>query len=224
MSILRKFINIFRGKALKLADALEDNVETVELKLVDMQSQVVKITSSLAPILGSIQRLEYKHTVLEKELNEITTKLDMAVANSNDDLAMKYLAERKAKQAEIQDLKTILDQNKATAQTGQQTLDTLKKQIDDLKRYKDSVKLRSQAALATSELNELLLKSGASVGHDGHLQLDSIEDKLNAQQDTANGLQKLVGDNLNIVDVAYEVDLSSELEEYKRQRGGQLEG
>ena len=106
----QRFLDIFRGKANKALDRMEDPRDTLDLSYERQVEQLTKVRRGVADVATARKRIELQAQGLQKQADKLQGQAKAALAQGNEDLAREALARRAALGEQLAELKTQHDQ------------------------------------------------------------------------------------------------------------------
>lgn len=214
MGIFSRMSNMIKAKVNTTLDDMENPVELLDQKLMDMDEQFSKAKLSSAQILGNVHEIEKKLILAKKESEDYDQKVRLAMSKGNEELAKKALARKIEIDKKITALQTSYDNSKAQADTLKANLRALEEEITKTRNYRDEAAARYSNAEASQKVNEVLANVKTKTNS---IQIDNIERKIQRKEALAQGLGELrdIDDFDSEFAKLDEVDLDSELEKYK---------
>ena len=102
--------DIFRSKANKALDKMEDPRDTLDLSYEKQLEQLQKVRRGVADVATARKRIELQAQGLQKQADKLQGQAKAALAQGNEDLAREALSRRAALGEQLADLKTQHDQ------------------------------------------------------------------------------------------------------------------
>lgn len=190
MSVLKRVTTIFRAKANKALDRMEDPRETLDYSYQQLVEMQVRVRRGVADVATSRKRLELQMTQLQKDSGKYDEQARKALAMGREDLAREALTRKSAAQSQWNDLQgqyTSLqsDEERLTAQSQQ-----LKARVDAFRTKKETIKANYTAAEAQSRIQEAFSGISEEMGDVGSA-IQRAEDRTAQMQARAGALDEL---------------------------------
>src|ERR1700692_2911567 len=138
--------DIFRSKANKALDKMEDPRDTLDLSYEKQLEQLQKVRRSVADVATARKRIELQAQGLQKQADKLQGQAKSALQQSNEDLAREALARRAALGEQLTDLKVqhdqIIEQEQKLVDTSQQ----LQSRVEQFRTRKETLKASYTAA------------------------------------------------------------------------------
>ena len=96
MGVFQRFLNIFRAKANKLLDRVEDPRDTLDLSYEKQLENLQKIRRSVAEVATARKRIEIQATQLQQQAAKLQDQARQALGQGREDLAREALTRRAA--------------------------------------------------------------------------------------------------------------------------------
>lgn len=190
MSVLKRVTTIFRAKANKALDRMEDPRETLDYSYQQLVEMQVRVRRGVADVATSRKRLELQMTQLQKESGKYDEQARKALAMGREDLAREALTRKSAAQSQWNDLQGQYaalqsDEERLTAQSQQ-----LKARVDAFRTKKETIKANYTAAEAQSRIQEAFSGISEEMGDVGGA-IQRAEDRTAQMQARAGALDEL---------------------------------
>ncbi len=105
-----RIADIFRSKANKALDKMEDPRDTLDLSYEKQIEQLQKVRRGVADVATARKRIELQAQGLQKQADKLQGQAKAALGQGNEDLAREALARRAALGEQLAELKTQHDQ------------------------------------------------------------------------------------------------------------------
>lgn len=191
-----------------------------------LTSKYVKLRHATAAIIRRRDEINIRVDAAKKQLLQVTTDLEAALATSQDDLAMVLIQKKNALDADMQELATEAQQAGADADDAKNSLLTVKSEIDKLKAEKDRMLAKMKSAQARLQIQSQI--EGLSVEADVQA-LDKVREHIKTTVAEASLSRELQESDLdvrlkNLQRTSGSITAKAQLEEMKRQRAAQAAG
>src|SRR6202023_1571542 len=173
-----RFLDIFRSKANKALDKMEDPRDTLDLSYEKQLEQLQKVRRGVADVATARKRIELQAQGLQKQADKLQGQAKAALSQGNEDLAREALARRAALGEQLTELQTQHEQITAQEQKlvsmqaragaidellASGALEDLSTPVDDIQKELDKVSSTSQV---DNELAALKAELGTGAAAD----------------------------------------------------------
>ncbi|HEY5252623.1 MAG TPA: PspA/IM30 family protein [Acidimicrobiales bacterium] len=191
MGAFQRLLNIFRAKANKVLDRVEDPRDALDLSYEKQIENLQKIRRSVAEVGTARKRIEIQASQLEQQATKLQDQARQALGQGREDLAREALSRRAAIGAELTDLETqraqIADQEDKLVLTAQR----LQSQVATFRTRKETMKATYTAAQAQASIGEAAAGISASMG-DAGMTIQRAQDKIADMQARAGAIDELL--------------------------------
>src|ERR1700729_4593119 len=115
--------DIFRSKANKALDKMEDPRDTLDLSYEKQLEQLQKVRRGVADVATARKRIELQAAGLQKQADKLQGQAKAALSQGNEDLAREALSRRAAIGEQLSDLETqhaqVTEQQEKLVETSQ---------------------------------------------------------------------------------------------------------
>jgi phage shock protein A len=227
----QRFLDIFRSKANKALDKMEDPRDTLDLSYERQVEQLTKVRRGVADVATARKRIELQAQGLQKQADKLQGQAKAALAQGNEDLAREALSRRAALGEQLAELKTQHDQITEQEQKLVETSQALQARVEKFRTQKETLKASYTAAEAQTKVGEAV--SGISTStKDAGATMQRAQDKIASMQARAGAIDELLAsgalDDLStpVDDIQKELDkvsstnqVDNELEALKAELG-----
>jgi phage shock protein A len=187
----QRFLDIFRSKANKALDKMEDPRDTLDLSYERQVEQLTKVRRGVADVATARKRIELQAQGLQKQADKLQGQAKAALAQGNEDLAREALARRAALGEQLTELKTQHDQITEQEQKLVSTSQTLQARVEQFRTQKETLKATYTAAEAQTKVGEAV--SGISTSSkDAGATMQRAQDKIASMQARAGAIDELL--------------------------------
>jgi phage shock protein A len=187
----QRFLDIFRSKANKALDKMEDPRDTLDLSYERQVEQLTKVRRGVADVATARKRIELQAQGLQKQADKLQGQAKAALAQGNEDLAREALARRAALGEQLTELKTQHDQITEQEQKLVATSQTLQARVEQFRTQKETLKATYTAAEAQTKVGEAV--SGISTSSkDAGATMQRAQDKIASMQARAGAIDELL--------------------------------
>ena len=183
--------DIFRSKANKALDKMEDPRDTLDLSYEKQLEQLQKVRRGVADVATARKRIELQAQGLQKQADKLQGQAKAALAQGNEDLAREALSRRAALGEQLADLKTQHDQISEQEQKLVATSQELQTRIERFRTQKETLKASYTAAEAQTKVGEAVSGISTSMGNAGAT-MQRAQDKIASMQARAGALDELL--------------------------------
>lgn len=181
--IFERLGNILSANINALLDKAEDPGKMVEQYLLNAKEDLAEVRANTASVIAEEKRCKRLVDKAKKEVAELTSYAEKAVAAGNDDDARKFLAKK-------QDAMQRLTQAESTYATAQQHADMMRQahdklvsDIEKLEARKANIQATSAVAKTQAKINKMTSSANAASG--SLAAFDRMADKAQAELDKA---------------------------------------
>ena len=191
MGLWQRFSMLFKAKASKALDKMEDPRETLDYSYQRQTEMLQKVKRGLLDVATSRKRLEMQGEQLQAKASKLHEQAKKAMELGQEDLAREALTRRAAIEPELEGLKT----QHATLQAEEAKLTEasrkLQAHLDALRVRKETIKATYTAAEAQTKVGEALSGLSEDMGDIGAA-VQRAEDKTATMQARAGAIDELL--------------------------------
>src|SRR5215475_6401227 len=191
MGVMKWVTMVFRAKANKALDRMEDPRETLDYSYQTQLELLQKVRRGVADVATSRKRLELQ----VNQLNQQATKLDRqardSLAAGREDLAREALTRKAGLQSQLQDLQTQYESLQGEEEKLTQASQRLQAKVDAFRTRKETIKATYTAAEAQTRINEAFSGISEEMSDVG-MAIQRAEDKTAQMQARAGALDELM--------------------------------
>jgi phage shock protein A len=191
MSVMKRVTMIFRAKANKALDRMEDPRETLDYSYQTQLELLQKVRRGVADVATSRKRLELQLNQLQQNSDKLDRQARDALAGGREDLAREALTRK----AGIQTQLTELNQQYTSLQGEEERLtgasQRLQAKVDAFRTKKETIKATYTAAEAQTRINEAFTGISEEMGDVG-MAIQRAEDKTEQMKARAGALDELM--------------------------------
>ncbi len=213
--ILQRLANIFKAKAHRAVDQLENPVEMSKLAVAELERAINDATEAFSIALAN-------HKKWDRELQQSTLasenwkqKAKMAVAQANEAMAKKALTEKSNEDRRVTEYTAIFQKSESDIKVLRQNLDSLQMKVKEM-RSKQSI---LEAKAKNAEAQGKIAKQLQGIGTNALSNFQRYEDKINEMADQSEALQESLFSQKQLErefdQLESSVNVSSELESLK---------
>jgi len=191
MSVMKRVSLIFRAKADRALDRMEDPRETLDYSYKQQVEMLTRVRRGVADVATSRKRVELQMNSLQKEINRRDTQARDALGKGREDLARAALQNKAQLQSQYSDLETqfaSLQEQEEKLTVASQRLDA---KVQAFRTRKETIKATYTAAEAQTRINEAFSGISEEMGDIG-LAIQRAEDKTAQMQARAGAIDELL--------------------------------
>jgi phage shock protein A len=191
MSVMKRVGLIFRAKADKALDRMEDPRETLDYSYKQQVEMLTRVRRGVADVATSRKRVELQMNSLQKEIAKRTGQAKTALEAGREDLARAALQARGQLETQYDDLQTqyaTLQEQEEKLTLASQRLDA---KVQSFRTRKETIKATYTAAEAQTRINEAFSGISEEMGDVG-LAIQRAEDKTAQMQARAGAIDELL--------------------------------
>ena len=189
--IFARLSTVFRSKANKALDKVEDPRETLDYSYQRQLDMLQKVRRGVADVATSRKQVELQMNPLQADVDKMQNAAARALAQGREDLAREALTRKATLQAQLNDLQT----QHATLQAEEEKLirgsQRLQARVDAFRTRKETVKATYSAAEAQTRINEAFTGLNEEMGDIG-MAITRAEDKTMELQARAGAVDELM--------------------------------
>ena len=191
MGLLQRFATIFKAKATKAIDRMEDPRETLDYSYQRQMEMLQKVKRGLLDVATSRKRLELQGEQLQGKAATLHEQAKQAMAAGREDLAREALSRRAAIEPEMESLKTQHAQLQAEEAKLTEASKRLSAHLEAFRTRKETIKATYTAAEAQTKIGEAVSGISEEMGDVG-LAIQRAEDKTANMQARAGAVDELL--------------------------------
>jgi phage shock protein A len=189
--------DIFRSKANKALDKMEDPRDTLDLSYEKQLEQLQKVRRGVADVATARKRIELQAAGLQKQADKLQGQAKAALEQGNEDLAREALSRRAALGEQLAELKTQHDQISDQEQKLVQTSQELQIRVERFRTQKETMKASYKVGEAGSGISDSTRSAGAT--------MQRAQDKIASMQARAGAIDELLASGA-LDDLSHPVD------------------
>src|SRR5713226_999554 len=191
MSVMKRVSLIFRAKADKALDKMEDPRETLDYSYQQQVEMLTRVRRGVADVATSRKRVELQMNQLQKQAQVKDTQARTALGQGREDLARAALEQKASVAAQLTSLQDqyhgLQDQEEKLTLASQR----LQSKVDAFRTRKETIKATYTAAEAQTRINEAFSGISEEMGDIG-LAIQRAEDKTAQMQARAGAIDELM--------------------------------
>ena len=191
MGVMKRVSTIFRAKANKQLDKLEDPRETLDYSYQTQLELLQKVRRGVADVATSRKRVELQMNQVQQTSDKLDRQARDSLAAGREDLAREALTRKAGVQAQLTDLQSQYaslqgEEEKLTAASQR-----LQAKVDAFRVKKETIKATYTAAEATTRINEVFTGISEEMSDVG-LAIQRAEDKTEQMKARAGAIDELM--------------------------------
>src|SRR3954449_5026896 len=191
MSVMKRMSMIFKSKANKALDKMEDPRETLDYSYQRQLEMLQKVRRGVADVATSRKRLELQITKIEADHNKLTEQGKQALQVGREDLAREALTRRANLDGQLGELRVQYQQLQGEEEKLTLASQRLQAKVDAFRTRKETIKATYTAAEAQTRINEAFSGISEEMGDVG-LAVQRAEDKTAQMQARAGAIDELL--------------------------------
>ncbi|HEX6450778.1 MAG TPA: PspA/IM30 family protein [Trebonia sp.] len=191
MSVMKRVSLIFRAKANKALDKMEDPRETLDYSYQQQVEMLTRVRRGVADVATSRKRVELQMNQLQKESDRRDNQARSALSQGREDLARAALQQKAGLAGQLNDLQgqyASLQEQEEKLTLASQRLDA---KVQAFRTKKETIKATYTAAEAQTRINEAFSGISEEMGDVG-LAIQRAEDKTAQMQARAGAIDELL--------------------------------
>src|SRR6266571_2242600 len=154
MSVMKRVSLIFRSKANKALDRMEDPRETLDYSYQTQLELLQKVRRGVADVATSRKRIELQMNALELSSTKLDKQARDALSAGREDLAREALSRKSGVQGQLTDLQTQYTSLQGEEEKLTAASQRLQAKVDAFRTKKETIKATYTAAEAQTRINE----------------------------------------------------------------------
>ncbi|MBV9792333.1 MAG: PspA/IM30 family protein [Actinobacteria bacterium] len=191
MSVMKRVTLIFRSKANKALDRMEDPRETLDYSYQRQLEMLQKVRRGVADVATSRKRVELQMNQIQQQSNKLEKQARDALGAGREDLAREALTRRSSAQNQLNDLQAQYASLQAEEEKLTVASQRLQSKVDAFRTRKETIKATYTAAEAQTRINEAFSGISEEMGDVG-MAIQRAEDKTAQMQARAGAIDELL--------------------------------
>jgi phage shock protein A len=191
MSVMKRMSMIFKSKANKTLDRMEDPRETLDYSYQRQLEMLQKVRRGVADVATSRKRLELQIQQLEQQQNKLTEQGKKALQVGREDLAREALTRRSGLDGQLGDLRLQYTNLQGEEEKLTLASQRLQAKVDSFRTRKETIKATYTAAEAQTKINEAFSGISEEMGDVG-LAIQRAEEKTDNMKARAGAIDELL--------------------------------
>jgi phage shock protein A len=217
MSVMKRVSLIFKSKANKALDKMEDPRETLDYSYQRQLEMLTQVRRGVADVATSRKRVELQMNSLRQQQSKRDGQARQALGAGREDLARDALSQKATLQSQLDDLENQYQNLQADEEKLTMASQRLQAKVDAFRMQKETIKANYTAAEAQSRIGEAISGISEEMGDVG-MAVQRAQDKTAQLQARAGAIDELMASGaLDDVTGTQRDDIQAELD---RMRGG----
>jgi phage shock protein A len=191
MSVMKRVSMIFRAKANKALDKMEDPRETLDYSYQTQLELLQKVRRGVADVATSRKRVELQMNQLEQSSGKLDKQARDALSAGREDLAREALSRKSGVQSQLSDLQTQYTSLQGEEEKLTAASQRLQAKVDAFRTKKETIKATYTAAEAQTRINEAFTGISEEMGDVG-MAIQRAEDKTEQMKARAGAIDELM--------------------------------
>jgi phage shock protein A len=191
MSVMKRVSMIFRAKANKALDKMEDPRETLDYSYQTQLELLQKVRRGVADVATSRKRVELQMNQLELSSTTLDKQARDALSAGREDLAREALSRKSGVQSQLADLQTQYTSLQGEEEKLTGASQRLQAKVNAFRTKKETIKATYTAAEAQTRINEAFTGISEEMGDVG-MAIQRAEDKTEQMKARAGAIDELM--------------------------------
>jgi phage shock protein A len=191
MSVMKRVSMIFKAKANKALDRMEDPRETLDYSYQRQLEMLTKVRRGVADVATSRKRVELQMNQLQQEQGRREDQARKALSQGREDLAREALQRKATVQTQLNELQGQYASLQAEEEKLTIASQRLQSKVDAFRTRKETIKATYTAAEAQTRINEAFSGISEEMGDVG-MAIQRAEDKTAQMQARAGAIDELL--------------------------------
>ncbi len=191
MGVMKRVTMVFRAKANKALDRMEDPRETLDYSYQTQLELLQKVRRGVADVATSRKRVELQINQLQQQSTKLDRQARDSLGAGREDLAREALTRKAGLQTQLDDLQGNYEQLQKEEEQLGQAAQRLQTKVDAFRTRKETIKATYTAAEAQTRINEAFAGISEEMGDVG-LAIQRAEDKTAQMRARAGALDELM--------------------------------
>jgi phage shock protein A len=191
MGVMKRVSTIFRAKANKALDRMEDPRETLDYSYQTQLELLQKVRRGVADVATSRKRVELQMNQVQQQTDKLDRQARDALAAGREDLAREALTRKGGVQGQLNDLRAQYESLQGEEEKLTAASQRLQAKVDAFRVKKETIKATYTAAEATTRINEVFTGISEEMSDVG-LAIQRAEDKTEQMKARAGAIDELM--------------------------------
>src|SRR6266480_3358631 len=212
MSVMKRVSMIFKSKANRALDRMEDPRETLDYSYQRQLDMLTQVRRGVADVATSRKRVELQMNTLQQQQTKLEGQAKQALGSGREDLAREALSRRAALQTQYTDLENQYHSLQADEEKLTAASQRLQSKVEAFRTQKETIKATYTAAEAQSRIGEAVSGISEEMGDVG-MAVQRAQDKTAQMQARAGAIDELMASGaLDDVTGTQRDDIQAELD------------
>lgn len=186
MQILNRLANIFKAKANRAVDQLENPVEMSRLAVAELEKAISDATEAFSLALANHKKWERELQQSSLAAENWKQKAKVALSQSNEDMAKKALLEKSNEDRKVTEYSAIYQKSEKDIKVLRQNLDSMQMKLKEMKAKQSVLEAKAKNAEAQGKIAKQL----QGIGTSSLANFQRYEEKINEMADQNEALQE----------------------------------
>jgi phage shock protein A len=191
MGVMKRVQLVFRAKANKALDRMEDPRETLDYSYQQQLELLQKVRRGVADVATSRKRIELQVNQLQQSSDKLTRQAQDSLAAGREDLAREALGRKAGVQAQLTDLQGQYASLQAEEEKLTGASQRLQSKVDAFRTRKETIKATYTAAEAQTRISEAFTGISEEMSDVG-MAIQRAEDKTEQLKARAGAMDELM--------------------------------
>jgi phage shock protein A len=191
MGVMKRVQLVFKAKANKALDRMEDPRETLDYSYQRQLEMLTKVRRGVADVATSRKRVELQMNQLTQQSTKLEDQARKALSMGREDLAREALGRKSSAQTQLNDLQGQYAQLQGEEEKLTVASQRLQAKVDAFRTRKETIKATYTAAEAQTRINEAFSGISEEMGDVG-MAIQRAEDKTAQMQARAGAIDELL--------------------------------
>jgi phage shock protein A len=191
MSVMKRVSLIFKSKANKALDRMEDPRETLDYSYQRQLEMLTQVRRGVADVATSRKRLELQMNTIHQSQAKLEGQAKQALGVGREDLARDALTRKSGLQSQLTDLQTQYNQLQADEEKLTAASQRLQARVEAFRTQKETIKATYTAAEAQTRIGEAVSGISEEMGDVG-MAVQRAQDKTAQMQARAGAIDELM--------------------------------
>jgi phage shock protein A len=191
MGVMKRVQLVFKAKANKALDKMEDPRETLDYSYQRQLELLTKVRRGVADVATSRKRVELQMNQIQQSSTKLEDQARKALGMGREDLARNALERKASAQGQLNELQTQYAQLQAEEEKLTVASQRLQSKVDAFRTRKETIKATYTAAEAQTRINEAFSGISEEMGDVG-MAIQRAEDKTAQMQARAGAIDELM--------------------------------
>jgi phage shock protein A len=191
MGVMKRVTMVFRAKANKALDRMEDPRETLDYSYQQQLELLQRVRRGVADVATSRKRVELQINQLQQQSDKLDRQARDSLAAGREDLAREALTRKSGLQSQLEGLNEQYASLQGEEEKLTQATQRLQTKVDQFRTRKETIKATYTAAEAQTRINEAFTGISEEMGDVG-MAIQRAEDKTEQMRARAGAIDELM--------------------------------